>query len=70
MTQPDGERLASLEEWRRGMDPQLVKLVERVDEIHAIMLQAKGARYVIVAGAGIAGLISGWAAKFLPLLWK
>ena len=32
----------------------------KVEEMHAILLQAKGARWVIVGLAGIAGLASGW----------
>jgi hypothetical protein len=38
----------------------------KVEEMHAILLQAKGARWVIVGLAGIAGLASGLVAKFMP----
>jgi hypothetical protein len=34
--------------------------------MHAILLQAKGARWVIVGMAGVAGLASGLVAKVMP----
>ena len=38
----------------------------KVEEMHAILLQAKGARWVIVGLAGMAGLASGLMARFMP----
>jgi hypothetical protein len=34
--------------------------------MHAILLQAKGARWMIVGLAGVAGLASGLVAKLMP----
>ena len=34
--------------------------------MHAILLQAKGARWVIVGLAGVAGLTSGLLSKLMP----
>jgi hypothetical protein len=34
--------------------------------MHAILQQAKGAQWVIVGLAGVAGLASGLVAKFMP----
>lgn len=39
---------------------------KKVEEMHAILLQAKGARWVIVGLAGVTGLASGLVAKFMP----
>ena len=39
---------------------------KKVEEMHAILLQANGARWVIVGLAGVAGLASGLVAKFMP----
>ena len=39
---------------------------KKVEEMHAILLQAKGARRVIVGLAGVAGLASGLV-EFMPL---
>jgi hypothetical protein len=39
---------------------------QKVEEMHAILLQAKGARWVIVGMAGVAGLASGLIATLLP----
>jgi hypothetical protein len=39
---------------------------QKVEEMHAILLQVKGARWVIVGLAGVAGLASGLLAKLIP----
>jgi hypothetical protein len=45
----------------RGNDPS-----KQVEEENPILLQAKGARWVIVGLAGVAGLASGLIAKLIP----
>ena len=47
------------------MSDQLDDTHETVEEMHAILLQAKGARWVIAGLAGVAGLASGLVAKWL-----
>ena len=39
---------------------------QKVEEMHAILLRAKGARWVIVGMAGVAGMASGLVAKLMP----
>ena len=45
----------------RGNDPS-----KQVEEMNTILLQAKGARSVIVGLAGVAGLAPGLIAKLIP----
>lgn len=40
----------------------------KLDDLHAVFLQAKGARWLLLAMAGIGGAIAGFAAKWLPLV--
>jgi hypothetical protein len=47
------------------MSDQLDDTHEKVEEMHAILLQAKGARWVIAGLAGVAGLASGLVAKWV-----
>lgn len=60
------ERVAKLEVHMAHLTDKLDDTHKKVEEMHAIMLQAKGARWVIVGLAGIAGLASGLLAKLTP----
>jgi hypothetical protein len=54
------ERVAKLEMQMAHLSEKLDDTHQKVGEMHAILLQAKGARWVIVGLAGVAGLASGW----------
>jgi hypothetical protein len=45
------------------LNEKLDDTYKKVEEMHAILLQAKGARWVIVGLAGVAGLASGLVAS-------
>jgi hypothetical protein len=60
------ERVAKLEVRMAHLSEKLDDTHQKVEEMHAILLQAKGARWVIIGFAGIAGLASGLVAKLMP----
>ena len=60
------ERVAKLEVQMTHLNEKLDDTYKKVEEMHGILLQAKGARWVIVGLAGVAGLASGLVAKFMP----
>lgn len=60
------ERVAKLEVQMAHLTTKLDDTHQKVEEMHAILLQAKGARWVILALAGIAGLAAGTLTKLLP----
>ena len=60
------ERVAKLEVQMSHLSEKLDDTHQKVEEMHAVLLQAKGARWVIVGMAGVAGLVSGLVAKFVP----
>lgn len=60
------ERVAKLEVQMTHLNEKLDDTHKKVEEKHAILLQAKGARWVIVGLAGVAGLASGLVAKLTP----
>jgi hypothetical protein len=60
------ERVAKLEVQMGHLAAKLDDTHTKVEEMHAILLQARGARWVIVGFAGIAGLASGLLAKAMP----
>ena len=65
---PDlGERVAILETSLKYLTEQLDDTHRKVEEMHAVLLQAKGAKWVIVGTAGIIGFLAALTAKLLPL---
>lgn len=62
------ERVARLETKVDHLSEALDKAVTKLDEMHNVMMQAKGARWVLIAAASIAGALAGFAAKFTGLL--
>lgn len=65
---PDlGERVAVLETSIRYLTEQLEDTHRKVEEMHAVLLQAKGAKWVIVGTAGIIGFLAALTTKLLPL---
>jgi hypothetical protein len=62
------ERVARLETKVDHLSEALDKAVMKVDEMHGVMMQAKGARWVLIAAASIAGALAGFAAKFTGLI--
>jgi len=62
------ERVARLETKVDHLSEALHEAVTKVDEMHGVMMQAKGARWVLIAAASIAGALAGFAAKFTGLI--
>ena len=59
------ERVAKPEVQMMHLSEKVDDTHKKVEEIHAILLQAKGARWVIVGLVSVAGLASGLVAKFM-----
>ncbi len=70
MTHSESERIAKLEQRLEGMEADLHKVAATVENLNALLLQAKGARWAILAVIAIGGWLSGsaatWLHKFLP----
>jgi hypothetical protein len=54
-----GERLVMLEQKVSHMEEALDKISAKVDEMHVILLQAKGVRWAIIAVSGLVGFVTG-----------
>jgi hypothetical protein len=59
MNRPANERLAVVEQKVSHMEDQLERISAKVNDIHAILLQAKGVRWAIIAVAGLVGFVTG-----------
>jgi hypothetical protein len=64
----DGERIAILEQQMRDMTDDVHETRKKVDAMHDLLMQAKGARWAIVAAASLAGFLAGAVHKLLPLV--
>lgn len=62
------DRMVRLETDVKHISNDLEGALKKIDEMHNVMMQAKGARWVIIAAASIAGAVAGFAAKFAGLL--
>ena len=58
-TRSPNERLAVLEQKVSHMEEELDRMSAKVDEMHAILLQARGVRWAIIAVSGLVGFIAG-----------
>jgi hypothetical protein len=54
-----GERLVMLEQKVSHMEEELDKMSVKVDEMHAILLQARGVRWAVIAVSGLVGFLAG-----------
>jgi hypothetical protein len=53
------ERLATLEQKVSHMEGEVARMSAKVDEMHAILLQARGVRWAIIAVSGLVGFLTG-----------
>jgi hypothetical protein len=53
------ERLAILEQKVSHVETELARMSAKVDEMHAILLQAKGVRWAVIAVSGLVGFLTG-----------
>jgi hypothetical protein len=53
------ERLVILEQKVSHMEERLEKMSAKVDEMHAILLQARGVRWAVIAVSGLVGFLAG-----------
>jgi hypothetical protein len=60
------DRVIRLEAEVQNLEDKVSGMSRKVDEMHAILLQAKGARWVIVGSAAIAGFIASFLFKIIP----
>lgn len=58
------ERIAVLEANFKHADAKLDKMAEKVDEMHEVLLQARGARWAILGVASFAGFFAGKLGTF------
>lgn len=68
MTERDAERIAVLETNQRHLESKIDKMVIKVDEMHELLSQARGAKWAILGVASLAGFFAGKAGGLLAYL--
>lgn len=69
MTQrTEGERIATLEQQVRDMRDDVHETRKKVEAMHDVLMQARGARWAILALASLAGFLAGTTHKLLPFI--
>ncbi|MCC6775615.1 MAG: hypothetical protein IT537_03105 [Hyphomicrobiales bacterium] len=66
----ENERLAVLEQRVQHMEGQVETMATKVDEMHAILLQAKGVRWTVLTVASIVGTLTAalmWMAQHVQI---
>lgn len=66
----DGERIVALERDVVHLTDRIAGMERKVDEMHAILLQARGVRWILLALAGIGGFLGGKLGLLFPLVGK
>ena len=60
------DKVIALEVTVSNLEGDVQKMSRKVDEMYAILLQAKGARWVIIGTAAIAGGVASFLLKLVP----
>lgn len=53
------ERHAALEQRVSHVEAELLRMATKVDEMHAVLMQAKGVKWAVVVMSGVVGFLTG-----------
>ena len=67
MTDDTRDRVIRMEAELDNLERQVTGMSSKIDDMHDVLMQARGARYVIAGAAAIAGGVAGFLVKFLPI---
>ena len=68
MSEDTAVKVAKLEAQVEHLTKTVDSMATKLDDLHAVFLQAKGARWLLIGMAGIGGAITGFATKWLPII--
>lgn len=68
MSDDPAVKIARLEVQVEHLTNTVDNMATKLDELHAVFLQAKGARWLLIAMAGVGGAIAGFLTKWLPFI--
>jgi hypothetical protein len=60
------DRVIRMEAEVENLEQKVDHMSKKIDDMHDVLMQARGARYVIVGAAAIGGAVTGFLVKLLP----
>jgi hypothetical protein len=63
----NNERIVVLEHKIKHMGEELDRMVRKVDEMHAVLMQAKGVKWAVITFSGLVGFLIGVGAFLINL---
>ena len=60
------DRVIRMEAEVDNLEKKVDHMSTKIDDMHDVLMQAKGARYVIVGTAAVAGAVTGFLVKMFP----
>ena len=70
MTDDTRDRVIRIETQLEHVTQQLADTQTKVNEMHDLLMQARGMRWLIVGMAAVAGFLASFASKYLPFVDK
>lgn len=64
------DRLIALERDVKHLTKNIDEMSDKVDELHNLLMKARGARWFILAAAALGGFVSAKLAMFFPWMGK
>lgn len=66
MTDDTRDRVMRMEAELDNLERQVLHMSKKIDDMHDLFMQARGARYVIIGAAAVGGAITGFLVKLIP----
>lgn len=60
------DRVMRMEAELDNLERQVISMSKKIDDMHDLFMQARGARYVIIGAAAVGGAITGFLVKLIP----
>ncbi len=70
MTEDTRDRVIRLETKLEHVNEQLSDMQKKVNEMHDLLMRARGVQWVIIGMAAVAGFAASFASKYLPFVNK
>lgn len=60
------DRVMRMEAELDNLERKVISMSKKIDDMHDLFMQARGARYVIIGAAAVGGAITGFLVKLIP----
>lgn len=68
MSLTQAERITRLETQLENVEEKLDSMIKKLDQVHEVFLQAKGAKWMLIAGAALTGFLATYIPSIVSYL--